>query len=63
VVLGIYFSNSEAGAQAYVWVLPTAGFFLPAPSGRRSVFLKWDSYGANLAELQQSAATAAISIR
>ncbi|MDD5056483.1 MAG: adenylate/guanylate cyclase domain-containing protein [Sideroxydans sp.] len=59
VVLGYYFSNSEAGAtSSMVGALPqpvfSAGFFRGHPVN----FLKWDSYGANLSELQQSAASA-----
>ncbi len=59
VVLGYYFSNSETGSPAN-----TSGA-LPAPvlppetfRGLPIHFFKWDSYGANLPELQASAATA-----
>ena len=59
VVLGYYFSNSEAGAQASTsGALPQADFPAGSFKGRPINFLKWDSYGANLPELQESAATA-----
>jgi adenylate cyclase len=59
VVLGYYFSNSEAGAASSMsGALPKRVFSSGAFRGHSINFLKWDSYGANLPELQQSAATA-----
>ncbi|HLP98484.1 MAG TPA: adenylate/guanylate cyclase domain-containing protein [Sideroxyarcus sp.] len=59
VVLGYYFSNSEPGADS------SASGKLPEPvfppgtfGGRPASFLKWDSFGANLPELQRSAVSA-----
>lgn len=59
VVLGYYFSNSEAGA------LPSRSGALPPPvfvsgtfGGRAIDFVQWNSYGANLPELQAAAAAA-----
>ncbi len=59
VVLGYYFSNSERGAQKSMsGVLPEPVFPSGTFKGRPVTFLKWDSYGANLPELQTSAALA-----
>lgn len=59
VVLGYYFSNSERNAQKSIsGVLPEPIFPAGTFKGRPVTFLKWDSYGANLPELQASAATA-----
>ncbi len=59
VVLGYYFSNAESGAQASTsGMLPQPAFPAGTFKGRPINFIKWDSYGANLPELQQSAATA-----
>ncbi|GAB1234250.1 CHASE2 domain-containing protein [Ferrigenium sp. UT5] len=59
VVLGYYFSNSEAGAP------PSRSGALPPPvfapntfRGRAIDFVQWDSYGANLPALQAGAASA-----
>ncbi len=59
VVLGYYFSNSEAGAA------PSRSGALPPPvfapgtfNGRAINFVAWDSYGGNLPTLQAAAATA-----
>ncbi len=59
VVLGYYFSNSEGGAPVSTsGALPQAVFPAGSFKGRPINFIKWDSYGANLPELQESAATA-----
>ncbi len=59
VVLGYYFSNSEGKAPVSTsGALPQAVFPSGSFKGRPINFLKWDSYGANLPELQESAATA-----
>jgi len=59
VVLGYYFSNSENGASSSKsGALPPPVFSAGAFKGRPIEFVNWDSYGANLAELQASAATA-----
>lgn len=59
VVLGYYFSNSERGAnKAVSGALPEPVFPAGTFKGRPISFLQWDSYGANLPELQSSAATA-----
>ncbi len=59
VVLGYYFSNSEAGAASSMSGLLPAPVFPPGFfKGHPVNFLKWDSYGANLPELQESAASA-----
>ncbi|MBU0622702.1 MAG: adenylate/guanylate cyclase domain-containing protein [Gammaproteobacteria bacterium] len=59
VVLGYYFSNSERGADKSVsGILPEAAFPAGTFNGRPITFMKWDSYGANLPELQASASTA-----
>ena len=59
VVLGYYFSNSERGADKSVsGVLPEPVFPAGTFKGRAISFMRWDSYGANLPELQSSAAAA-----
>lgn len=59
VVLGYYFSNSENGASSSKsGALPPPVFATGTFKGRPIEFLGWDSYGANLAELQSNAATA-----
>jgi adenylate cyclase len=59
VVLGYYFSNSEKGAaSSKSGALPPPVFSAGAFKGRPIDFLGWDSYGANLDELQANAATA-----
>jgi adenylate cyclase len=59
VVLGFYFSNSERGSDKSIsGVLPEAVFTPGTFKGRPITFMRWDSYGANLPELQGSAATA-----
>lgn len=59
VVLGYYFSNSERGAnKAISGALPEPVFPAGTFKGRPISFMQWDSYGANLPELQSSAATA-----
>ena len=59
VVLGYYFSNSERGAEKSVsGMLPEPVFTAGTFKGRPIAFTHWDSYGANLPELQSSAASA-----
>ena len=59
VVLGYYFSNSERGsAKSISGVLPEPVFPAGTFKGRPISFMRWDSYGANLPELQASAVTA-----
>ncbi len=59
VVLGYYFSNSEAGAPISTsGALPQAVFAAGTFKGHPINFLHWDSYGANLPELQESATSA-----
>lgn len=59
VVLGYYFSNSERGADKSVsGVLPEPVFPAGTFKGRPIAFMRWDSYGANLPELEGSAAAA-----
>ncbi|BCK86656.1 hypothetical protein MIZ01_0422 [Sideroxyarcus emersonii] len=59
VVLGYYFSNSEHGSDRSVsGVLPEPVFAAGTFKGRPISVMRWDSYGANLPELQDSAATA-----
>lgn len=59
VVLGYYFSNSEHGAdKSTSGVLPAPVFTADTFNGRPISFMRWDSYGANLPELQSSAALA-----
>jgi adenylate cyclase len=59
VVLGYYFSNSERGSgKSTSGVLPEPVFAAGTFQGRPISFLRWDSYGANLPELQGSAVTA-----
>ena len=59
VVLGYYFSNSERGSgKSISGVLPEPVFPAGTFKGRPISFMSWDSFGANLPELQSSAATA-----
>jgi adenylate cyclase len=59
VVLGYYFSNSERGTEKSVsGMLPEAVFPAGTFKGRPISFMRWDSYGANLPELQGRAASA-----
>ena len=59
VVLGYYFSNSERGTDRSVsGALPEPVFAAGTFKGRPISVMHWDSYGANLPELQDSAATA-----
>jgi len=59
VVLGYYFSNSERGSDKSIsGVLPEVVFPPGTFKGRPITFMRWDSFGANLPELQASAATA-----
>ncbi len=59
VVLGYYFSNSEHGAEKSIsGAVPEPVFAAGTFKGRPISFMRWDSYGANLPELQGSAATA-----
>ncbi len=59
VVLGYYFSNSESGAEtSSTGMLPEPVFAAGTFRGRPISFMHWDSYGANLPELQANAATA-----
>jgi adenylate cyclase len=59
VVLGYYFSNSERGsAKSASGALPEPAFPAGTFKGRPISFMRWDSYGANLAELQHNAAAA-----
>lgn len=59
VVLGYYFSNSERGHdKSRSGVLPEPVFPAGTFKGRPISFMQWDSYGANLPELQSSAALA-----
>jgi len=59
VVLGYYFSNSERGSDKSIsGVLPEPIFTPGTFKGRPITFMRWDSFGANLIELQGSAATA-----
>jgi adenylate cyclase len=59
VVLGYFFSNSEKGAaRSNSGVLPEAVFFPGTFKGRPISFLRFDSYGGNLPELQKSAVIA-----
>ncbi len=59
VVLGYYFSNKERGAEtSSSGMLPEPVFAAGTFRGRPVSFMHWDSYGANLPELQASAATA-----
>jgi adenylate cyclase len=57
VVLGYYFANSERGSEKS-GVLPEPVFPAGTFKGRPITFVRWDSYGANLPELQSSAASA-----
>lgn len=59
VVLGYYFSNSERGAEkSFSGMLPEPVFTAGTFKGRPIAFTRWDSYGANLPELQSSAVSA-----
>lgn len=59
VVLGYYFGNSERGASKSIsGVLPEPVFPAGTFKGRPIAFMRWDSFGANLPELQSSAVTA-----
>ncbi len=59
VVLGYYFSNSERGSgKSISGVLPEPVFPAGTFKGRPISFMSWDSFGANLPELQSSAAKA-----
>ncbi|MDO8988226.1 MAG: adenylate/guanylate cyclase domain-containing protein [Sideroxyarcus sp.] len=59
VVLGYFFTNSERGAEkSNAGVLPESVFPAGTFKGRPIAFIQWDSYGANLLELQGSAALA-----
>jgi adenylate cyclase len=59
VVLGYYFSNSERGSdKSTSGVLPEPVFPAGTFNERPISFMRWDSYGANLPELQSSAALA-----
>jgi adenylate cyclase len=59
VVLGYYFSNHERGADKNTsGVLPEPVFSAGTFGGRPIFFTRWDSYGANLPELQRSAGQA-----
>ena len=59
VVLGYYFSNSERGLdKSTSGVLPEPVFPAGTFKGRPISFMRWDSYGANLPDLESSAAMA-----
>ncbi len=59
VVLGYYFSNGERGsAKSISGVLPEPVFPAGTFKGRPISFMRWDSYGGNLPELQSSAESA-----
>lgn len=59
VVLGYYFSNSERGSgKSISGVLPEPVFPAGTFKGRPISFMRWDSYGGNLPELQSSAESA-----
>ena len=59
VVLGYYFSNSERGSgKSISGVLPEPVFPAGTFRGRPISFMRWDSYGGNLPELQRSAESA-----
>lgn len=58
VVLGYYFTNSARNSVKNIsGVLPNAVFSPGTFKGRSIGFPRWDGYGANLPELQQSAAS------
>jgi adenylate cyclase len=57
VVLGYYFRNSERGSDKS-GVLPEPVFPAGTFKGRPVSFVRWDSFGANLPELQNSTAMA-----
>ncbi|MBI5889515.1 MAG: adenylate/guanylate cyclase domain-containing protein [Nitrosomonadales bacterium] len=59
VVLGYFFTNSERGSdKSSAGVLPESVFPAGTFKGRPIAFIRWDSFGANLSELQSSAAAA-----
>ncbi|MEQ1914116.1 MAG: CHASE2 domain-containing protein [Sideroxydans sp.] len=59
VVLGYYFSNADVGsAPRKSGLLPQPVFTADAFKGRRVEAVSFDSFGANLSELQLAAATA-----
>ncbi len=59
VVLGYYFTESGDGSKGNVsGALPEAAFPPGTFNGRSITFTHWDGYGANLPELQHSAAGA-----
>jgi len=58
VVLGYYFSNSESGIASKSGALPPPVFTAGTFRGRPISFQRYDSYGANLPQLQANAATA-----
>jgi adenylate cyclase len=59
VVLGYYLSNSAQGAAKNIsGALPESVFTPGTFKGREVQFTSWDSYGANLPELQKNALTA-----
>ncbi|HLY96639.1 MAG TPA: adenylate/guanylate cyclase domain-containing protein, partial [Sideroxyarcus sp.] len=59
VVLGYYFANSERGSyKSTSGALPEPVFPAGTFKGRPISFMRWDSFGANLPELQGSAVTA-----
>jgi adenylate cyclase len=55
VVLGYYFSSTQATSQA--GVLPAPVFAAGSFAGQEIPFVSWQGYGANLPELQQAAAS------
>jgi adenylate cyclase len=59
IVLGYYFTNvaSEDGSVAAVGTLPPPVFPAGTFTGRNIAFTKWSGYGANLALLQETAAS------
>ena len=57
MVLGYYFRNSERGSDKS-GALPEPVFPAGTFKGRPVSFIRWDSFGANLPELQASTAMA-----
>ncbi len=55
VVLGYYLSNANGAAKSASGELPPPVFQAGTFRGKPIGFLKWDSYGANLPELQKNA--------
>lgn len=55
VVLGYYFSNTQATLQT--GALPAPVFAAGSVAGQNIPFVSWQSYGANLPEFQQAAAS------